>query len=514
MSKRPFAHVGADSKNICLSLRRTLIVVGVASAWTGCSSVECPDGLLEVAGEARCVSRGEPAGPSTDGDDSSGSVVAIDGLGRSGWEETVACDESCASDCVNGICNDPVQVAAGGGHTCVRFRAGTVRCWGYNAFGQLGYGHRDTIGDDESPASEGDVDLGGAAIQIATGDEHTCAVLEGGTLRCWGYNRFGQLGYGNINDVGDDETPAMVDTVDVGGVVTEVSAGSSHTCAKLEGGKVRCWGNPDNGRLGYGNTRAVGAEELPSAAGDINLGRRAVGIQAADGRFALAFGGIVPGSISCAVLEGGGVRCWGPSSAPLGYPRRRTDLGDNETPADVGVVDIGGPVTQIAAGVLHVCALLGGDAVSGAGPVRCWGENAAGILGYGMDPLIIGDDEHPAEAGDVPIGGNATQIALSGMHTCALLDTGNVRCWGIGDILGYESNDIIGDDEVPSSVGVVNLGGRALQISAGTQHTCALLEGGRVRCWGGNEHSQLGTPDSGVVGDEVGEMPPPDIMLR
>ena len=79
--------------------------------------------------------------------------------------------------------------------------------------GQLGYANEDDVGDDETPASAGDVDVGGVVTQLAAGDWHTCALLDTGAVRCWGSNENGELGYGAIGDVGDDETPASVGDV-------------------------------------------------------------------------------------------------------------------------------------------------------------------------------------------------------------------------------------------------------------------------------------------------------------
>ncbi|MCB1316471.1 MAG: hypothetical protein KDK27_10985, partial [Leptospiraceae bacterium] len=99
------------------------------------------------------------------------------------------------------------QIAGGREHSCYLSAAGTVRCWGLADRGQLGYGNTNNIGDDESPASAGDVNVGGTVTQIAAGAYHTCALLNTGSVRCWGENTLGQLGYGNTNNIGDDETP-------------------------------------------------------------------------------------------------------------------------------------------------------------------------------------------------------------------------------------------------------------------------------------------------------------------
>src|SRR5690606_4931314 len=128
------------------------------------------------------------------------------------------------------------------------------------------------IGDDETPASAGDVDVGGAVTQIAAGDSHTCALLDTGAVRCWGRVSRGDLGYGNTNDIGDDEPPASAGDVDVGGTVTQIATGDSHTRALLATGAVRCGGNGFSGHVGYANEAYIGDDEPPASAGDVPVG--------------------------------------------------------------------------------------------------------------------------------------------------------------------------------------------------------------------------------------------------
>jgi alpha-tubulin suppressor-like RCC1 family protein len=276
-----------------------------------------------------------------------------------------------------------IELAVGNNHTCALLNNGNVRCWGFGGFGGLGYGDEINIGDDESPASAGDVNVGGAVIQLVAGNSHTCALLKAGNVRCWGAGNVGQHGYGNTNDVGDDETPASVGDVNVGGVVTQLVAGSVHTCALLTNGAVRCWGGANNGRLGYGNANNIGDDESPAQAGDVNVGGAVKQLAAG-------------GAHTCALLEAGDARCWGNGSrGRLGYGNT-DDIGDDESPAQAGDVSVGGVVKQLVAGRDHTCALLD------TGSVRCWGFNFSGQLGYG-DTNDIGDDETPASAGDLVV---------------------------------------------------------------------------------------------------------------
>lgn len=220
-----------------------------------------------------------------------------------------------------------VQLAAGTNHTCALLDTGAVRCWGVGDDGQLGYGNVNHIGDNETAGTGGDVSIGGIAVQIAAGGWHSCALLAGGTVRCWGYNGGGELGLGHTNAIGDNELPSSAPVVDVGGTVVQIAAGSNQTCVLLATGTVRCWGFAGDGALGYANTIDIGDNESPSAAGDVDLGGQAV--QLAAGAYHM-----------CALLADATVRCWGYGFwGPLGYGST-ANVGDNETPASVGPVAI------------------------------------------------------------------------------------------------------------------------------------------------------------------------------
>jgi alpha-tubulin suppressor-like RCC1 family protein len=161
------------------------------------------------------------------------------------------------------------QIVAGALHTCALLVNGTVSCWGSGLYGALGYGNTNNVGDDETPASVGPVDVGGRVVELAAGNNATCAVLRGGSVRCWGWGEQGELGHGNTESIGDDETPASAGDIEVGGSVTHVAVGFLHVCAILTTGAVRCWGRGSSGALGYGNLRDIGDDETPASAGDV-----------------------------------------------------------------------------------------------------------------------------------------------------------------------------------------------------------------------------------------------------
>ena len=143
-----------------------------------------------------------------------------------------------------------------------------MRCWGSGSDG-LGYGNQETIGDDETPSAAKDIDVGAPVVQLAAGDFGACALLDTGNVRCWGSGEQGQLGYGNVETIGDDETPASAGDVNVGALVTSIDRGFGHVCATLVTGKVRCWGRGGPAALGYGNTEDIGDDETPADAGDV-----------------------------------------------------------------------------------------------------------------------------------------------------------------------------------------------------------------------------------------------------
>lgn len=359
-----------------------------------------------------------------------------------------------------------IQLALGDNHTCALLEGGDVRCWG--SAEHLGVPGQEDIGDDEAARDGELVDVGGHVTQITAGRLHTCALLTTGKVRCWGINPFGQLGYADTEAIGDDESPASAGDVDIGAPVVQVVAGGDHTCALLYDGAVRCWGTGYMGSLGYGNEETIGDDESPADAGDVFVGGTVV-------QLALGF------FHTCALLDRGAVRCWGGNvSGQLGYGDPEHPIGDDESPASAGDIPVGGKVVEIAAGHQHTCVLLDG------GAVRCWG--------FGHAPE------------DVDIDSKAVHVTAGGQHTCALFDTGKVGCWGWGSIaaqLGYgDANDTGGIYEPPPVIGDVQLGGRALHVVAGSYHNCALLEGGDLRCWGSNGAGRLGYGHTDPIGDD------------
>ncbi|SVB46439.1 uncharacterized protein METZ01_LOCUS199293, partial [marine metagenome] len=171
------------------------------------------------------------------------------------------------------------RVETGNTHSCFLSHAGRVKCWGTNSFGQLGKDSTASWGDDTSEmAALGAVNLGTnkTAVSIAAGDYHTCALLNDGTVKCWGLNSSGQLGRDNVLNWGDGSGEmAALGAINLGTNKTAVriAAGDYHTCALLNDGTVKCWGLNSSGQLGTDSTANLGDGSGEMAAlGAVNLG--------------------------------------------------------------------------------------------------------------------------------------------------------------------------------------------------------------------------------------------------
>ena len=181
-------------------------------------------------------------------------------------------------------------------------------------------------------------------------------------------------------------------------------------------------------------------------------------------------------SHTCALLITGGVKCWGRN--------RSGQIGDNTdsdrlTPVEVSGLASG--VAQITAGDSHTCALLS------TGGVKCWGYNHHGQIGDNTSGFD-NDRLTPVEVSSLTSG--VAQITAGYMHTCALLITGGVKCWGDNGY-GQIGDNTFGTDRL-TPVEVSGLTSGVAQITAGVQHTCALLSTGGVKCWGYNRYGQIG----------------------
>jgi alpha-tubulin suppressor-like RCC1 family protein len=224
------------------------------------------------------------------------------------------------------------QIAMGVFHTCALLEDGALRCWGLNGSGELGFGNSTDFGDDpgETPNTRA-VEITDAA-QIELGLKFTCVITTVKKVRCWGNNSDGQLGYGNLNNIGDNELPATAGFVNVGADAQQISLGFTHSCVLLANNSVRCWGNGTSGKLGYANANNIGDDELPNAVDVIS-----VNADTNQGKVIKLFAG---NAHNCVLFESGNIKCWGLNdSGQLGYGNTN-NIGDTELPSSVGVVPL------------------------------------------------------------------------------------------------------------------------------------------------------------------------------
>ena len=377
------------------------------------------------------------------------------------------CGKTCGIACSAGQCLNAVAVTAGTYHSCALLNDGTVRCWGANDFGELGNGTStgsSTCGN--SPCWTTPVAVSGvtAASTISAGYGHTCAVVGGGGVKCWGANESGELGDGTTN--------TALAPVTVSGLsnATAITSGSNHTCALLYGGSIECWGWDPYGQLGDGIATTSMCSGWSCAPSPVV----AAGVNSA---LSVAAGY----SATCAVLSGGSTECWG-----MG---QYGDLGDGPTTSSLTPVTVAGVSNAsvvVAAANEDFCILVGG------GNIQCWGNNLHGELGTGSTtgPATCSTGATPCATTPVAVLGvtGASAIAEGGEHACAILSGGMVQCWGLnnhGQLGNGTTTDSASAVDVSTLTGVTQLGG-------GEQHTCAVLSSGTVRCWGSNAYGQLG----------------------
>ena len=162
-----------------------------------------------------------------------------------------------------------LRPAIGVAASCLGYIDGSVRCWGVAGNGSIGSGS--TVDAFELPEQRPPLLLEDRIVDIAGYSGRTCGVYETDAIQCWGYNENGVLGYGNTNNVGDDEPLSALGVVPVGAPVASLAMGYLHTCALLEGGDVKCWGLNTLGQLGQANEETIGDDEHPESAGFVTL---------------------------------------------------------------------------------------------------------------------------------------------------------------------------------------------------------------------------------------------------
>ena len=352
------------------------------------------------------------------------------------------------------------RVSSGGGYggtsSCAVIAAGRVECWGAASYGRLGNGSRS--GRFADPVAVKGVN---DAISVSVGGAHACALIRDGTIDCWGWGYFGQLGNGVIGQLGNGVMKASLVPVQVSGIsdAVQVSAGTFETCALLRGGTVSCWGANSNPGGERNTGFAIGVPE-----GWFQYGYPTpVPVKGISGAVALSTGA----NGSCVVLSSGKVKCWG---ASVIGPRSDGNYG-------------------------YTC-------MTGAPSSNSFWQQCHAIPAW--KPVTI---EGVVDASGVSVGGD---------HSCASLEDGSVECWGFdsgqlgaGPVSNCAVNATSKDgcfqlrptvclradnscsssgEQLPRLVRVRAMRD-AVSVSAGGSASCALRRNGRVECWTGAEQS-------------------------
>jgi alpha-tubulin suppressor-like RCC1 family protein len=363
-------------------------------------------------------------------------------------------------------------MAAGDRHTCAALDDESLFCWGAGESGQLGRGHADSL----VPLKASDHF---ATRNVIAGSRHTCA-MDGKGIACWGNNDRGQLGHAGSGAL--DETdelyvkpPPGVAAGDF--VVQGWSARGDHSCMVTAKGQIYCWGSNEHSELGiapspFSQTAVlvVTSEFTPP----VSLSWLEVAVGE---------------SHACAGNDLFSVACWGDNeSGQLGLMGPPDGPGIDALQAIYG--RIGGSIIAVGAGNSFTCAAtwvtqVGDDAVI------CWGANDLGQLGNGSNVSSARGVRVALPPGAV------SKLSVGESHACAIDGAFGMRCWG-SNAHGQLGNGMNIDSNIPVYV----LGDlRFRDVIAGKNHTCGITTDGAAYCWGANESGQLGngtTIDSAI----------------
>ena len=344
----------------------------------------------------------------------------------------------------------PTIIAAGGYHSLAVGSDGKLYAWGDNNVGQLGNG---ATSDSNSPVVV-NLPAGVSPTAISAGSGHSLAIGNNGKLYAWGDNSYGQLGNGTTSN---SATPLVVN-LPAGVSPTAIAAGSAHNLVIGSDGKLYVWGDNDNGQLGNGTTTQSTTPLVVNLPAGVSPTIIAAGI-----------------IHSMAIGSDGKLYTWGNNNYG--------ELGNGTTTQSTTPV-----VVNLPAGVSPT-AITGGSAHSMAkgsdGKLYTWGNNNLGQLGNGTTsststPGII----------NLPAGVSPTTITAGTNHNMVIGSDGKLYAWGYNDC-GQLGNGTLPQSNSPVAVNLP-AGVFPTVIAAGTNHTLAIGNDSKLYAWGNNNVGQLG----------------------
>jgi alpha-tubulin suppressor-like RCC1 family protein len=346
---------------------------------------------------------------------------------------------------VSGIASGATAVSVGATHACALVGT-SVKCWGRNVYGELG---NNTVANSSVPVAVTGTLTGATAVSV--GDNHSCAISTSGGIFCWGKNNFNQL----------DDTTTTTRMVSVATSTstgaTALSVGATNSCALISG-NTKCWGSNVHGESGNGTLgiTVTAATIVSGASGAISIS--------------------LSGSTACVVLSNNTARCWGQNDFG--------QLGNSATGDSLTLQSVSGPVlSSISVGNQFVCG------VTTASEGTCWGNNFFGQFGNGS----IGARVIPQRAQNgISIDVLPGALASTRFSTCGI-SSGAVKCWG-GNAAGYLGNGTT----LPTTTVSTPITSGATFLAAGAGHTCAIVAGG-LNCWGENNAGQIGMSPSASI---------------
>jgi hypothetical protein len=359
--------------------------------------------------------------------------------------------------------------------SCAVLTSGSVKCWGRNERGQLGNGASGDEILEKKPVQvvglDGSTDSKTAVSMASRGNYHNCVLTAAASVVCWGYQYAGQLGDGVGGRGGTPHraTPVTVagfDGSDFQNSASYVTTGGDSTCAVKLSGALFCWGDNRSGKLGLGVDSFFNRPQLVPGFDGSNPEKRVVNVS-----LGTWFG--------CAVTQTGAVHCWGENGNGQLGDGTRTGRSSPVASVSIDGSTVAKSATVVSAGHSNACAVMAN------GSVTCWGNADSGKFGNSsLRGNVTTATAVPDIDGSDP-SARAVSITTSQNHSCALMANGSMKCWGYSyfgqvGVGGTTSRPI-----VPRGLNAASPNRRVRSISSSAFHTCALLQGNNVDCWGG-----------------------------